>query len=126
MQVSLQNLLKIGQLKIHPPDAREIEQLLVAARRNLRDAHVTSISPETRFDAAYKAVMQSGLAALMMHGYRSRATGERRSFLAGLAAAWSRPLTKISKLRCSSHSHGFATRARHAFLTRQRMLLTFL
>lgn len=70
MQVSLENLLKIGQLKTHPPDAREIEQILGAARRNLRDAHVTTISAETRFDAAYKAVMQSALAALMMHGYR--------------------------------------------------------
>ena len=48
----------------------EIERLLIAARRNLRDARVTSISPETRFDAAYKAIMQSALAALMMHGYR--------------------------------------------------------
>jgi uncharacterized protein (UPF0332 family) len=68
--VSLENLLKIGQLKPHPPDAREIEQLLVAARRNVRDACVTSISAETRFDAAYKAIMQSALAALMMRGYR--------------------------------------------------------
>lgn len=68
--MSLENLLRIGQLKAHPPDAAEIEQLLVAARRNVRDAHVTSISAETRFDAAYKAIMQSALAALMMHGYR--------------------------------------------------------
>jgi hypothetical protein len=29
-----------------------------------------AISPETRFDAAYKAIVQSALAALMMHGYR--------------------------------------------------------
>jgi uncharacterized protein (UPF0332 family) len=70
MQVSLENLLKIGQLKSHPRDAREIEQLLVAARRNVRDARVTSISAETRFDAAYKAIMQSAMAGLMMHGYR--------------------------------------------------------
>lgn len=68
--MSLENLLKIGQLKPHPPEAAEIERLLVAARRNLRDAGVTSISPETRFDAAYKAIMQSALSALMMHGYR--------------------------------------------------------
>jgi hypothetical protein len=59
MQVSLENLLKIGRLKTHPPDVREIEQLLAAARRNLTDAHVTSISAETRFDAAYKSVMQA-------------------------------------------------------------------
>ena len=68
--MSLENLLKIGQLKSHPPDAGEIERLLTAAERNLRDARVTSISAETRFDAAYKAIMQSALAALMMHGYR--------------------------------------------------------
>ena len=68
--MSLENLLKIGQLKLHASEPAEIERLLVAARRNLRDAHVTSISPETRFDAAYKAIMQSALAALMMHGYR--------------------------------------------------------
>ncbi len=68
--MSLANLLKIGQLKLHPTDAEEIERLLIAAQRNLRDAHVTTISAETRFDAAYKAIMQCALAALMMHGYR--------------------------------------------------------
>ena len=57
--MSLENLLKIGQLKSHPPDAGEIERLLTAAERNLRDARVTSISAETRFDAAYKAIMQN-------------------------------------------------------------------
>ena len=66
--MSLENLLKIGQLKEHPPDAREIQKLLLAAERNLADARVTSISLETRFDAAYKAIMQSALAALMAAG----------------------------------------------------------
>lgn len=68
--MSLENLLKIGQLKKHPPDAREIQRLVAAAGRNLADARVTSISSETRFDAAYKAIMQSALAALMACGYR--------------------------------------------------------
>ena len=44
--------------------------MLAAATRNLADARVTNISPETRFDAAYKAIMQAALAALMAHGYR--------------------------------------------------------
>jgi hypothetical protein len=70
MPVSLKNLLKIGQLKEHPVSVEEIERLLTAAQRNLRDAHVSDNSAETRFDAAYKAIMQSALAALMMHGYR--------------------------------------------------------
>lgn len=68
--MTLQNLLKIGQLKEHPADAEEIRRLLAAAGRNLADARVTAISPETRFDAAYKAIMQVALAALMAHGYR--------------------------------------------------------
>jgi hypothetical protein len=70
MPITLQNLLKIGQLKEHPPDAVEIRRLLAAAGRSLADARVTTISPETRFDAAYKAIMQAALAALMAHGYR--------------------------------------------------------
>lgn len=68
--MSLQNLLKIGQLKPHPPDAGEVRRLLSAAARNLADARVKSISPETRFDAAYKAIMQAALVVLMAHGYR--------------------------------------------------------
>lgn len=68
--MSLQNLLKIGQLKAHPPDAAEVQRLLGAAARNLADARVLTISPETRFDAAYKAIMQVSLAAMMAHGYR--------------------------------------------------------
>jgi len=44
--------------------------LLAAARRNLADAGIKEISTETRFDVAYKAVMQNALAALMASGYR--------------------------------------------------------
>ncbi|HUO43497.1 MAG TPA: DNA-binding protein [Burkholderiales bacterium] len=63
-------MLKIGRLKPHDADAREIGQLLSAAHRNLDDAHIMEISAENRYDAAYKAVMQAALAALMAHGYR--------------------------------------------------------
>lgn len=68
--MTLQNLLKIGQLKDHPPDAEEIQRLLAAAARNIADSHVAEVSPENRFDAAYKAIMQAALVALMAHGYR--------------------------------------------------------
>jgi hypothetical protein len=87
MPVSLQNLLKIGQLKAHPPDAAEIQRLLVAAARNLADARVLTISPETRFDAAYKAVMQSALASLMANGFRpdTNKPGHHMTVVQGLA-----------------------------------------
>ena len=51
--MTLENLLRIGNLKEHPLDAAEIQQLLDAARRNLRDSRERKISTETRFDAAY-------------------------------------------------------------------------
>lgn len=68
--MSLEGLEKIGQIKPHPVDAAEINQLLAAAARNLKDAHLQENSTETRFDCAYKAVMQSALVALMANGYR--------------------------------------------------------
>lgn len=68
--MTLENLLKIGQLKSHVTDATEVQRLLDAARRNLADAHVKEVSPETRFDAAYKAIMQAAHVALMANGFR--------------------------------------------------------
>ncbi len=68
--MTLANLLRTGQLKNHEPDATEIQRLLQAARRNIADSRVSAISAETRFDAAYKAIMQVALAALMANGFR--------------------------------------------------------
>lgn len=68
--MSLDGLLKIGQIKEHPVNREEIETLLAAAARNLEDAGHTGISTETRFDCAYKTIMQSALAALLANGYR--------------------------------------------------------
>lgn len=56
--MTLQNLLTIGRLKEHQPTAAEVQRLLAAVNRNLQDAAAANISDETRFDAAYKAVMQ--------------------------------------------------------------------
>ena len=63
-------VISLRPLKRHPPDREEIQRLLSAARRNLADAAVQTVSPETRFDAAYKAVMQAALSAMMANGYR--------------------------------------------------------
>jgi hypothetical protein len=68
--MTLQNLLKIGRLKSHVPTAQEIQRLLAAADRNIADAQTVIISDETRFDAAYKAIMQLALVAMMASGYR--------------------------------------------------------
>lgn len=68
--MTLQNLLKIGRLKEHEPTAGEVQRLLAAIERNLADAAVPGISDETRFDVAYKAVMQCALVAMLSAGYR--------------------------------------------------------
>lgn len=68
--MSLQNLCRIGQLKEHPVDDNEIRRIVDAARRSLSDAALSALSAEARFDLAYKAIMQSALAALMAKGYR--------------------------------------------------------
>ncbi|MGH8657770.1 MAG: DNA-binding protein [Gammaproteobacteria bacterium] len=68
--MTLQNLLRIGRLKPHSPAPQEIQRLLAAAERHLTDARVAAVSDETRFDAAYKAIMQSALIAMMARGFR--------------------------------------------------------
>jgi hypothetical protein len=68
--MTLQNLLRIGRLKEHAPTPAEVQRLLKAIDRNLADAAVAAVSDETRFDAAYKAVMQCALVAMMAAGYR--------------------------------------------------------
>lgn len=67
---NLHNLEKIGQLKSHVTGREEMRRLLEAARRNLADADVDLISAETRFNSAYKAVMQLALVAMMANGFR--------------------------------------------------------
>jgi len=68
--MSLDNLVGISLEKI-APDAAVIKRLLSAARRNIADAHVEEISPENRFDVAYKAIMQLANAALQANGFRT-------------------------------------------------------
>ena len=68
--MSLESLARIGQLKPHQPTAEEIQRLLAAAKRNLADAARAKNSAETRFDCAYKTIMQCALVAMMAAGYR--------------------------------------------------------
>ena len=69
--MSLDNLVGISLEKITPDTAMIGRLLSAAARRNIADAHVATISAENRFDAAYKAIMQLANAALQANGYRT-------------------------------------------------------
>jgi len=61
----------IGRLQAHAPDRGSVQKLLTAARRNLADAQVQSISKDNRFDAAYKAIQQCAMIGLWASGYRT-------------------------------------------------------
>ena len=68
--MTLENLPRIGKLKPHKSTREEVARLLTAMRRNLKDSRNVEISPESRFDIAYKAIMQCALVAMMANGYR--------------------------------------------------------
>lgn len=67
----LDNLVRIGQLKIEPPAQAEIAGLIHSGRVRLKDAHNNTLALESRFDLAYNAAHALSLAALRWHGYRS-------------------------------------------------------
>lgn len=69
--MTLQNLLAIRRLQVHVADAVAVRKLLAAAQRNLSDARVDAVSPDNRFDAAYKCIMQCAMLGLWANGYRA-------------------------------------------------------
>jgi hypothetical protein len=68
--MTLENLARIGKLKSHNATPEEIVKLFAAVRRNLKDSKLIGLSPDSRFDIAYKAVMQCALIAVMANGFR--------------------------------------------------------
>lgn len=52
-------------------DRCAIGRLLAAAERNIADSHVKALSSESRFDIAYKAIMQLANASLQANGFRT-------------------------------------------------------
>lgn len=62
--MSLENLARVGQLVEHLTNKEQVAKLLEAAARLVQDARSETISKETRFDAAYKAVIQYSMVAL--------------------------------------------------------------
>ena len=69
--MTLDNLLTIHKLARQTPDKGAIAKLLRAAERNLMDARLEQLSPDSRFDVAYKAIMQCAMMALWAKGYRT-------------------------------------------------------
>lgn len=68
---SLDNLVRINQLKREPSDQREFEGLVKAAIDRLKDAQNETLAFSSRFDLAYSAAHGLALSALRAAGYRS-------------------------------------------------------
>lgn len=66
----LENLVRIGRLKVEPPSRREFDALRRSGELRLGDARNLALSPESRFDLAYNAAHALALAALRHSGYR--------------------------------------------------------
>jgi hypothetical protein len=83
--MTLRNLLGVS-IEAITPDNAMLRQLLDAAQRNINDASANVISAETRFDAAYKAIMQLAMAALHANGYRTLTSkpGHHQTAIQGL------------------------------------------
>ncbi len=68
---NLDNLVKVKQLKVEPPDQNEFDGMVSSAKRRLKDAEVEAVSEEGRFLSAYGAAHVLSVAAMRWHGYRS-------------------------------------------------------
>jgi hypothetical protein len=84
--MTLQNLARSGQRKAHEATPEEVKRLLASAKRNLADAAYTGLSNETRFDCAYKAIMQCALVAMLASGFRpsTNALGHHQTMIQSL------------------------------------------
>lgn len=69
--MTLANLLAIQRLLAFDATPEGVQRLLAAAARNLADAQIAQLSPENRFDAAYKCILQCAMLGLPA-AWRSR------------------------------------------------------
>lgn len=67
----LDNLVKIGQLKLELSDKNEFDGMVASAEIRLNDAKLGGLSQDGKFTLAYGAAHALSLAAMRWHGYRS-------------------------------------------------------
>ena len=72
--MTLENLLGKG-LQQEPASPEELRRFLNKIATKLADAQSETLSLDSRFDLAYEALLQIGLAALRANGYRPDSRG---------------------------------------------------
>jgi hypothetical protein len=73
--MSWKKLLEQGRAERHTTSAEELAALQAVVKRNLADATVEAISPDTRFGCAYDAALILATAAIACAGYRVKGPG---------------------------------------------------
>ena len=68
--MSLQEMEFRSELDREPATTGEVQRLVQAIERRLKDARNKTNSPETRMEQAYHAILNCALAALRAEGYR--------------------------------------------------------
>ena len=69
--MSLEKWAEYGWLKTEPTSRDEIKNLLAIVDRDLKDASVTDVSQDRRFEAAFNAARTAAIIALRASGYRT-------------------------------------------------------
>ncbi len=72
--MTLENLIGKGLVR-EPANAEEMRRFLAKIETKLADANATVVSLDSRFDLAYEALLQIGLAALRANGLRPDSRG---------------------------------------------------
>jgi len=85
--VTWKQLLADGRVDPHATSRQELQDLLRAAARNLRDAGVRGLSPDNAFGLAYEAVFLLAKAVLACAGYRVRGLGAHHTTFVALEVA---------------------------------------
>lgn len=97
--MSLENLLKTRQLEPHEANAKQVGKQLNAIGRSLEDARQEAITPETRLEAAYRAIMQLSMLALWANGYRpSTSLGHHATMIQYLVTSVGLDFTRMQLL----------------------------
>jgi len=73
--MSLKGLLKQGKLKSHKTSKKEINNLIVMIKRDLKDTGVEGLSNDRKFTTAYNAVLQTATILLYCNGYKTKGEG---------------------------------------------------
>jgi hypothetical protein len=101
--MSLEKWLEYGWLKAEQPSREEIDSLFSIVRRSLKDAEVTAISDDLRFQAAFSAALTAANIALRASGFRTRVqTGHHQKIVESLELTLKANSLTIRKLKAFS------------------------